>query len=63
MLSKPSSVSAFSPPPPDVISSAGAHCVPLHFKTCPEVGAVEVVSTSVKSPMSFGILGLFDKSK
>ena len=46
MLSKPSNVSASNPPPPDVASFAGAHCVPFHFKTCPDVGAVVVVSTS-----------------
>ena len=39
-------MAASNPPPPDVASFAGAHCVPFHFKTCPDVGAVVVVSTS-----------------
>ena len=46
MLSNPSSVPASAAPPPDVESSAGAHFVPFHFKTCPEDGALVVVSTS-----------------
>ena len=41
-------MSALLPPPPDISSLAGAHDVPLYFRTCPVVAPV--VLTSVNAP-------------
>ena len=46
MLAWPSSVSAFKPEPPVVASSAGAHLLPSHLRTCPAPGPA--VDTSAK---------------
>ena len=40
-------MSAFVPPPPDVASSAGAHALPFHFKTWPDVAPVFTSDKSV----------------
>ena len=36
------------PPPPLVASAPGTQLLPFHFKTCPDVGALLVVSTSFR---------------